>query len=109
MSFHVRFQPAALEDLDDAYCYAAQRAPEASILWLSRFQTALQLPKRKSDRTDTPNRSGGNAVAIPGDTAAYPVAIQSRDGRIHIVYTSGVRTQINHAVFEESVILDFQK
>ena len=41
----------------------------------------------------------------PGDTAAYPQAIQTRDGRIHIVFTSKVRTQINHAVFDESAIL----
>ena len=46
-----------------------------------------------------------NIVNKPGDTAAYPSAIQTRDGRIHIVYTSRVRTQINHAVFEESAIL----
>jgi predicted neuraminidase len=35
---------------------------------------------------------------------AYPFAIQTRDGRIHIVYTSDGRTIINHAVFEESAI-----
>ncbi len=42
---------------------------------------------------------------VAGDTAAYPTAIQTKDGKIHIVYTSGVRTIINHAVFEESAIL----
>jgi len=46
-----------------------------------------------------------NIVNIPGDTTAYPVAIQTRDGKIHIVYTSGVRTIINHAVFDEAAIL----
>lgn len=46
-----------------------------------------------------------NIVNIPGDTTAYPVAIQTRDGKIHIVYTSGVRTIINHAVFDEEAIL----
>lgn len=50
-----------------------------------------------------------NIVNIPGDTAAYPSAIQSKDGRIHIVYTSKIRTQINHAVFEESAILNAGK
>jgi len=47
-----------------------------------------------------------NLVNIPGDTAAYPSAIQSKDGRIHIVYTSKVRKQINHAVFKEDAILN---
>lgn len=35
---------------------------------------------------------------------AYPYAIQGRDGRIHLVYTSDERTVINHAVFDESAI-----
>ena len=36
---------------------------------------------------------------------AYPSAIQTRDGKIHVIFTSHSRTVINHAVFEESVIL----
>ncbi|MEX2285540.1 MAG: sialidase family protein, partial [Planctomycetaceae bacterium] len=47
-------------------------------------------------------------VNVPGDTAAYPTAIQTRDGKIHIVYTSRRRTVINHAVFDESAILDYK-
>jgi predicted neuraminidase len=35
---------------------------------------------------------------------AYPFAIQTRDGKIHVVFTSNGRTLINHAVFEESAI-----
>jgi predicted neuraminidase len=41
----------------------------------------------------------------PGDSAAYPSAIQTRDGKIHVVFTSSRRTVIHHAVFEESAIL----
>ena len=44
-------------------------------------------------------------VNRPGDTAAYPVAIQTRDGKIHVVYTSQEREVVNRAVFEESAIL----
>ena len=40
----------------------------------------------------------------PEDTAAYPSALQSQDGKIHVVYTSSRRTVINHAVFDESAI-----
>jgi len=36
----------------------------------------------------------------------YPYAIQARDGKIHLVFTSDERTVINHAVFEESAILN---
>ncbi len=38
-------------------------------------------------------------------TAAYPVAVQTADGRIHVMYTSHQRQQINHIVFDESAIL----
>jgi predicted neuraminidase len=47
-----------------------------------------------------------NVVNQPGDSAAYPVAIQTRDGKIHIIYTSAQRTLINHLVFDESAILN---
>jgi predicted neuraminidase len=40
-----------------------------------------------------------------GDSAAYPTALQSGDGKIHVVYTSENRTLINHAIFEEAAIL----
>lgn len=43
-------------------------------------------------------------VNKPGDSAAYPMAVQTRDGKIHVVYTSEKRTLINHAVFDEAAI-----
>jgi predicted neuraminidase len=48
-------------------------------------------------------------VNIPGDTAAYPVAIQTADGKIHVVYTSAERQVVNRAVFDESAILGHTK
>jgi predicted neuraminidase len=42
---------------------------------------------------------------IAGDDAfAYPSAIQTRDGRIHVVFTSHERTVVQHAVFDEEAI-----
>ena len=41
-----------------------------------------------------------NIADGPGDFA-YPIAFQTRDGKIHCVYTSDRRTVINHAVFDE--------
>jgi predicted neuraminidase len=35
---------------------------------------------------------------------AYPYAIQTKDGKVHLIYTSEGRTVINHAVFEERAI-----
>jgi predicted neuraminidase len=49
-----------------------------------------------------------NIVDQKKDTAAYPFAIQTKDGRIHIVYTSESRTVINHAVFDEKAILEWK-
>ena len=42
-------------------------------------------------------------------TAAYPTAIQTDDGKIHVMYTSHKRQQINHIVLEESAILGHAK
>ncbi len=35
---------------------------------------------------------------------AYPVALQAKDGKIHIICTQNERTQITHFVFDESAI-----
>lgn len=40
-------------------------------------------------------------IAKGKDSFAYPVAIQTRDGLIHVVYTSNQRKVVNHAVFSE--------
>ncbi len=48
-------------------------------------------------------------IAIGDHDYAYPYAIQSTDGKIHLVYTSDARSVINHAVFEESAILGAAK
>lgn len=56
-----------------------------------------------TDRDKTyPHRR--NIAEGPGDFG-YPYAIQTRDGKIHVLYTSNRRSVINHAVFEESAIL----
>ena len=39
-------------------------------------------------------------------TAAYPTGVQTGDGKIHVLYTSHRRRQINHVVFDESAILN---
>ena len=35
---------------------------------------------------------------------AYPLAVQTRDGKIHLIFTSHERTIVNHAVFDEEWI-----
>jgi hypothetical protein len=45
-----------------------------------------------------------NLAEGPSDFA-YPFAIQTRDGKIHVVYTSNERTVVRHAIFEEKAIL----
>ena len=47
-----------------------------------------------------------NIVNVPGDESGYPSAIQTQDGRIHVVYTSAERTVVNHVSFDESAILN---
>jgi predicted neuraminidase len=45
-----------------------------------------------------------NLAAGAGDFA-YPYAIQTRDGKIHVIYTSQRRTVIHRAVFDETALL----
>lgn len=40
---------------------------------------------------------------------AYPVAIQTQDGKLHVIYTTKGRSTIMHAVFDESAILDHKQ
>ncbi len=47
-------------------------------------------------------------IRTGNNTFAYPYAIQTKDGKIHIVYTTNSRTVIMHAVFEENAILQEQ-
>ncbi len=45
-------------------------------------------------------------LADPKGDYGYPTAFQSRDGRIHVVFTSDERTVVRHAIFEESALLE---
>ena len=44
-------------------------------------------------------------IAEGANSFAYPYAIQTHDGKIHIVFTSNQRSVINHAVFDEAAII----
>ena len=44
-------------------------------------------------------------IAVGPHDYAYPYAIQAKDAKIHVVYTSDARSVINHAVFDEGAIL----
>lgn len=44
-------------------------------------------------------------IAGGDNTFAYPYTIQTRDGKIHIIYTTNSRTTIMHAVFDEYAII----
>ena len=46
---------------------------------------------------------------VGGDnTYAYPYAIQTKDGKIHIICTTNNRTSILHITFDEEAILDWE-
>jgi predicted neuraminidase len=49
------------------------------------------------------------AIAEGAGDFAYPIAVQTADERIHVVYTSDGRRVINHAVFTEDWLLLPQK
>ena len=50
MTYRVRLQPAALDDLEQAYQYAAKSAPATAASWLNRFFEALQTLENNPQR-----------------------------------------------------------
>ena len=54
-----------------------------------------------SDDSDKSYKFKRNAGTKP-DGYAYPIAFQARDGKIHIIFTSKGRTEINQITFDES-------
>jgi plasmid stabilization system protein ParE len=51
MTYKVRLQPLAENDLEDAYLWAAKSAPETAGLWLARFQAALLTLAEQPERS----------------------------------------------------------
>ena len=45
-------------------------------------------------------------IATGEGSFAYPYAVQTRDGEVHVVYTSDGRTTIRLATFDEQALLD---
>lgn len=76
------------------------------LLFLYNDSPDSRTPLRAAISTDGgktwPHRR--NLAEGPGDFA-YPTALQTKDGRIHVTYTSDERTVIRHAVFDEQAIL----
>ena len=87
--------------------------PNAAVEFIRLKSGALLLIYNDSMSDRTPLRmalslDGGktfpyqkNLVEGPG-SFSYPTAIQTRDGKIHVTYTSDDRTTIRHATLEES-------
>ncbi|MEK7793171.1 MAG: sialidase family protein [Candidatus Hydrogenedentota bacterium] len=48
-------------------------------------------------------------IAEGKEDFAYPVALQAKDGKIHIIYTKDERATIMHAAFDETAILGSRK
>jgi predicted neuraminidase len=44
-------------------------------------------------------------IAEGKDSFAYPTIVQTKDGRIHVIFSSQGRSQINHAIFDENDLL----
>ena len=42
--------------------------------------------------------------ADPKGDYGYPTAIQTRDGKIHVIFTSDERTVVRHAIFDEAAV-----
>lgn len=65
-------------------------------------RTPLTVAISTDDDKTYPHRRN---IAGGDNTFAYPYAIQTRDDKIHIIYTTNTRTTIMHAVFDEYAIV----
>ncbi|MCB9766698.1 MAG: exo-alpha-sialidase [Candidatus Omnitrophica bacterium] len=69
----------------------------------------VRTPLRVAVSTDDDETYPYARNVIGGDnTYAYPYAIQTKDGKIHIVCTTNNRTSILHITFDETAILDWE-
>ena len=50
MKYRIRLQPAAVDDLEQAYLNAAKHAPRTAARWYNRFHEALQSLETNPDR-----------------------------------------------------------
>lgn len=86
--------------------------PNSAVELLKLASGSLVLIYNDSFKDRTPlaaalSRDGGKTwpvkkvLASGRNSFAYPSAFQARDGKIHLIYTSDGRKQINHAVFTE--------
>lgn len=82
------------------------RLRNGHLLFLYNDSPDSRTPLRAAISTDGgrtwPHRV--NVAEGPG-SFAYPTAVQTKDGRIHVTFTSDERTVIRHAVFTEDAIL----
>lgn len=68
----------------------------------------------RSPLTVSISEDGGKTWPYSRDIAggamdlAYPYAIETADGKIHIIYTTNGRSTIMHAVFDETAITEFE-
>lgn len=77
----VVIQPPALQDLDKAYDWTAERAPETASIWLSRFQAAIATLR------DNPQRC---AVASESRLVTYEIrqlVFGRRVGAFRVLFT----------------------
>ena len=90
---------------DDSHAIDLVRLQNGHLLLVYNDSMTNRTPLTVALSTD-----GGKAypqkrnIAEGRNDFAYPYAIQTRDGKIHVVFTSSGRTVINHATFEESAI-----
>ena len=64
MSYPIVVQRLARQDLEEAYLWAARRAPETAARWLRRFQDALQKLDAKAQRCPLARESRKSAVEL---------------------------------------------
>jgi predicted neuraminidase len=97
-------QDSAFPNPNSATDFIKLRNGHLLLVYNDSKRTRMPLTVAISTDNDQSYPSRRNIVDKKGDSAAYPFAIQTGDGRIHVIFTSESRTVVNHAIFDESAI-----
>jgi plasmid stabilization system protein ParE len=110
VSYHLHVQPAALEELDQAYVNAAKHAPATATRWLERFKDALLTLREEPERFVLAPESRFVEYEIRQlnfgrRTGAFRVLFTIRGDTVHILHIRrGVRDQMTAAEIEGPLV-----
>lgn len=90
MAYEVRFTERAFRDLDDAYQWIAERAPEAAVRWYDGFIDALfslkEFPERCQFAPENPKLPGQVRQVLYGKRHSYRALFTIQGSQVVVLH-----------------------